>query len=1294
MKSPYKILFAFSFFLLILWGGNTSYAADPLEIHVKKNSQSGDEWTSVIYPIKVTVTGVSGPVGIGQTFGSVLSLNPAMGPLELAPESPLVCTFNVDAGTNPPSTVEVVEKINVYKQRPSGDFIIPPLRIRDERILMSGSSYYSTLADTSTVCGGDNDAHVAFLQELTTLPENPFRTYREFIYFPESPGTVHVSIVGLPDPLYPDVVPINPDPLGNDILGYACEVPVYDTDGTTVLSKDKGICESDGSTGKIDLIVIARQRQPVIRANIQDPLVQGHNAEISALVTVAGNFAIRTTALLDWALAIDDTGFRNENITMIYNKSLNIANGFFILALLAIAFLWNFSIIISRDRLKRMVILFVIGAVSVNFSLPLTRLLVDGTNILQRTLLVKSASGEFSNNAIEFYDGRLADLDPTDADDQAKIEKIEAQMAAMRADLRTSRISASDILSAYDIDYGGFVGLQRTLYLSKNYPQNLGETVDTEQLTEKDDLYVDRFKEPTFFNVLLVVIGSIGQLLIALIFVFRYVILWFLLIFSPFLLVLSLFHTTRFLFRYWVWLFGRWLLIGPILAMTLYIIVNIWTLTGVPLESSYNAPSTLIYPNTTNLYVAAPGVTSGYLNTPREIMKYISALMMLYMGVILPFWLTRYIRGDYPILSPKMPVKRRGFFTPKGPSEALGEQEPVHVDATVYPEVKQMTQMPVEILPQENTATEKEYASEATSEAVATHDKSTSSVSSKDKVSTKELLNTLSILTASQQTSSNTSISTSRLESQKEAITKELHERSKKGDAIAQKALEKAESHTTRDAHSLIQESKSRAASRDDKVTTSAFQTQKGKLHEPAETKESIHERIKESTAKHEKISEISSAHEAHKEIDVQSLIKDSEDKKKITDDISKKKFETEKERLTQKSEIAEDVGQKIREETLRKMNSDVTKSVPESGEDAGAPKKEALKTMEAGKGEGADDDDSLYVERKAKTTKKHSYEDDVDLDFDDVTDERRMNNPLADDNVEDKTDKEDRESHIREIDREDDASFGSSSTPLQGADRYSSAGSSETGQSGKEKIEVEEAVESVIGMDEEERERRDNKIRGAGAAEDTGSFDSSIRSEKTSEEARRSENALQREKTRSEQSDELESRNTEVYEAGESVGSPMAESSEEDSQFHSERKLMMSTDETTDESFNTAATGKTEIRATEESVGSTVTESSEEDSQFLSESKKMMTTDETTDEEFDSLGEVSILDALDSLDEKKKGSSTPGDDDEEESELEKLLKGGIEDEDVDTDKKKKDKKKKKSSLEASDEDEEKDEEK
>ncbi len=910
MKYFFRLLLGFLFLSIIFVGVNFAAAeGEVLEVRIHKNSLQGDEYNSPSDPIAVNIIddlgiglgiGVRGgeyPAGSGQFL-----LDPTKGPLEIVEEKNCIFSWADNSG-NP---ITKVASIREYAQGSSGVFASPPLRIQEERISTDKAQIQN--------CKGGEIEYEALKNEIENLPDNPFRIYREYVSLPIDPDLlgkeISISILANPDENTIQSMGENP------INGFLCALST--TDENT--EEKRGLCtqkiildpsRAENGVFRVDLVILADSSASIVRNNIEETLIQGINSEFSNSVTFVGNFLIRSISLLDWTLAIDDTGFRNEKITSVYKKSLNIVNGFFILALLSIAFLWNFSVLVSRDRLKKIMILFIVGIMSVNFMLPVTRLLVDGTNILQRSLLTKE-----------------------------------------NTDLSSQRqISSSDLLSVQDLDIGGFIGLQKSSYIDKNYPEEIGEQVDTDKLSQKSDLYIDRFQENTWFTLGLVFLGALGQFLITLVLLFRYVILWFLLIFSPFLLVLALFSTTRFLFRYWIWLYARWLLIGPILALTLFVVVNIWSLTGVPLESSYAAPSSLIFPNTTNLYVAAPGITSGYLNTPREITKYIGALMMLYMAIILPFWLTRYIPGT---AESKLKSKLFGKRSEKRSSELLSDQKNKKSEGA-------FSGNSVLGLPGNITSLLSEQTSQPSSESSqvqsSSHKQSSTKTGNKgpQSVDTKDLLNTLTILNASNGLQNTSAAEKSRSEDQKGALLKEIGVRAKSGDTTALNALKKIE------AESIQQNATGDIRISDDKKKTPQHKST------VEQAKSSEHISIEEQRKKDDR----NPTQRAFGDMDKEKLLKAEQEKQNTQENIRKKRHEKAKDKLLQKSTIAHEAEEFIKNKTLNDIQEEHIVRIHEENQN--------LKTMNT---KEIEENISSHIENNVtRNTTENTIETDIDTD-------------------------------------------------------------------------------------------------------------------------------------------------------------------------------------------------------------------------------------------------------------------------------------------------------------------------
>ncbi|QQS59190.1 hypothetical protein IPN35_06440 [Candidatus Peregrinibacteria bacterium] len=348
-------------------------------------------------------------------------------------------------------------------------------------------------------------------------------------------------------------------------------------------------------------------------------------------ITNVGQFFRRSAAMLGWTLEITNEGYKNSKIEGIALVIRNIVNGLIILSIMGIAALWIFSALIPAQVVRRSTTLILISAIVVNFAMPMMRLVLDGASIIQRTFLNR-----------EMTDDRFL-----------RIENI------------------SDVW----VGTGAMVLQPRTM---KEGNENVDDFVDL------GDRYVDMRQESTYFHGFLLIALALGEILVAIILALRIVILWFFLILSPLLAVLPIFHFTRGVFRYWIWLFGRWLFLGPLIAMCLFIAISIWQHTGIPIESSFEGfAGTSFLSNTTNIQMYAPGVVhgeGGNMGSATELMKFIIGILMVWFSVIVPFWLTR-----SKILSSccggnreqnKLEVPKKSFFPPLLPQKSEPQTPP------------------------------------------------------------------------------------------------------------------------------------------------------------------------------------------------------------------------------------------------------------------------------------------------------------------------------------------------------------------------------------------------------------------------------------------------------------------------------------------------------------------------------------------------------------------------------------------------------------------------------------------
>ncbi len=351
--------------------------------------------------------------------------------------------------------------------------------------------------------------------------------------------------------------------------------------------------------------------------------------EKDSLVTAGLQFMIRGKEALGWSLNIDETGFRTEAIQSSYNKVLTIVNSLFILGLLAIAVMAMFKVIIPRGAIRRTVFTYVIAVIFVNFALPINQLFIDGTNILQRTLLVNES------NQIS-----IADIVETpEYSDENTVGYSAANAEKEAADI-TLKLGADPITDVGEINTGlttGFAGSDQLVINSSTQRLSLNSEISAS--LEKQATF-DQSREHHVFAFVMMGLTGIAYLLLALIFVLRVVILWALMILSPVLFLLAIFNITRGYFYNWLSIYGKWLLIGPLAALGISVVVNIWQQVGLPLTSTYVTATN--FAPAGNVGFMLPGSASlNTLSTTGQMMEYIVFLLMLYIPLFFAFALTR-----------------------------------------------------------------------------------------------------------------------------------------------------------------------------------------------------------------------------------------------------------------------------------------------------------------------------------------------------------------------------------------------------------------------------------------------------------------------------------------------------------------------------------------------------------------------------------------------------------------------------------------------------------------------------
>jgi len=136
--------------------------------------------------------------------------------------------------------------------------------------------------------------------------------------------------------------------------------------------------------------------------------------------------------------------------------------------------------------------------------------------------------------------------------------------------------------------------------------------------------------------------------------ILRKVVLWFLLVVSPFLVILAPFVFIRNIGWIWIGVFFQWAFYGPLMALFLGTLAQIWNTVPVHIPyvfdfSRINRLNQVVYPTSTNILYGGPAQTLGILNTSNYVdtfAEYVISLIMLWTVIILPWWLLRIFR-DY-----------------------------------------------------------------------------------------------------------------------------------------------------------------------------------------------------------------------------------------------------------------------------------------------------------------------------------------------------------------------------------------------------------------------------------------------------------------------------------------------------------------------------------------------------------------------------------------------------------------------------------------------------------------------
>jgi len=332
------------------------------------------------------------------------------------------------------------------------------------------------------------------------------------------------------------------------------------------------------------------------------------NFQPDPTVTAIGKAAARAREVLNWTLTIKDAGF-SQNAGAIKNA-------------------WQKIVAVNTIVVFIILVIIAFGLI---FRASWAREQKRTVVILLIALAASYLSYAVSVTIIKTVDNF-----------QSKLARISTRDAAGHQITRPLR--AEDLLSV-SFKYQDFQGF-------KNTDPNLEESINN--------------------NLLLVKLTTWTTYVIAGVIILRIVLLWLLVIFSPFIFPCLAFSAIRNVAIVWLREFGRWLFLGPLFIIFLVAVPYIWQQTkitptflpsgvtrqsGIPLQTGTDnvEPPSNIYQSGTNIILLPPGVSGGKMQMGNEVgsgnnlsetdtyMRYIIALLMIWAAIILPFLLLRII---------------------------------------------------------------------------------------------------------------------------------------------------------------------------------------------------------------------------------------------------------------------------------------------------------------------------------------------------------------------------------------------------------------------------------------------------------------------------------------------------------------------------------------------------------------------------------------------------------------------------------------------------------------------------
>ncbi|GIW62220.1 MAG: hypothetical protein KatS3mg090_0046 [Patescibacteria group bacterium] len=152
-------------------------------------------------------------------------------------------------------------------------------------------------------------------------------------------------------------------------------------------------------------------------------------------------------------------------------------------------------------------------------------------------------------------------------------------------------------------------------------------------------------------SMFLVNITNFTYFVLGIFVIIREIVLWFLIIVSPFLALLLYFRLVKNTGLIWIGVFFQWIFYGPLLALFLGSVSLIWK-HGVPWVFNFSRVNTadgFVYPTGISILYGGPAQDLEFANSSNYVdtfAEYIISLLMLWGAIIFPWWLLRIFR-DY-----------------------------------------------------------------------------------------------------------------------------------------------------------------------------------------------------------------------------------------------------------------------------------------------------------------------------------------------------------------------------------------------------------------------------------------------------------------------------------------------------------------------------------------------------------------------------------------------------------------------------------------------------------------------